>query len=153
MLDKPVDEIVLENGKVVGVRSGDEVVKCSMVICDPSYAPDKCKKVGQVNMLHRSKPLVTTKLLLFKRQHMIIPLPNFGQRGIVIASTNFGQRGIVFASTNFGQRGIVIASTNFGQTCIVVASTNFGQRGIVVVSTVSLSVQLLSRPVVRNYTR
>ena len=48
MLDKPCDEIVMEEGKVVGVKSAGETAKCRMVICDPSYAPDKCKKVGQV---------------------------------------------------------------------------------------------------------
>lgn len=48
MLDKPCDEIVMEDGKVVGVRSGGETAKCSMVICDPSYAKDRVKKVGQV---------------------------------------------------------------------------------------------------------
>lgn len=41
MLDKPIDEIVFENGKVVGVKSGDEVAKCKQVYCDPSYVPDK----------------------------------------------------------------------------------------------------------------
>merc|ERR1712142_99449 len=48
MLDKPCDEIVMENGVVVGVKSGEEVAKCKKVICDPSYAPDHVKKVGQV---------------------------------------------------------------------------------------------------------
>ncbi|CAF4468835.1 unnamed protein product, partial [Rotaria magnacalcarata] len=48
MLDKPADEIVYENGVVVGVRSGDQVARCKAVICDPSYAQDKVKKVGQV---------------------------------------------------------------------------------------------------------
>ena len=48
MLDKPVDEIVYENGVVVGVRSGNETARCKAVICDPSYAPNKVKKVGQV---------------------------------------------------------------------------------------------------------
>lgn len=48
MLDKPVDEIVYENGVVVGVRSGSETARCKAVICDPSYAADKVKKVGQV---------------------------------------------------------------------------------------------------------
>jgi len=48
MLDKPVEEIVVENGRVVGVKSGGETARCSMVICDPSYALDRCKKVGQV---------------------------------------------------------------------------------------------------------
>ena len=48
MLDKPADEIVYENGVVVGVRSGDQTARCKAVVCDPSYAPDKVKKVGQV---------------------------------------------------------------------------------------------------------
>lgn len=48
MLDKPIDEIVLENGRVVGVRSGDETAKCKQVFCDPSYVLDKVKKVGEV---------------------------------------------------------------------------------------------------------
>lgn len=41
MLDKPIDEIVVENGRVVGVRSGSEIAKCKQVYCDPSYVPDK----------------------------------------------------------------------------------------------------------------
>lgn len=48
MLDKPVEEIVMEGGKVVGVKSGGEVAKTKMVIADPSYFPDKVKKVSQV---------------------------------------------------------------------------------------------------------
>merc|ERR1719381_141116 len=31
MLDKPVDEIVMEGGKVVGVRSGSETARCKQV--------------------------------------------------------------------------------------------------------------------------
>lgn len=32
MLDKPIDEIVLgEGGRVVGVRSGNEIAKCKQV--------------------------------------------------------------------------------------------------------------------------
>lgn len=48
MLDKPVEEIVYENGKVVGVKSQGEVARCDNVIGDPSYFTDKVKKVGQV---------------------------------------------------------------------------------------------------------
>lgn len=49
MLNKPVDEIVYDDaGNVVGVKSEGEVAKCKMVICDPSYAPERCKRVGQV---------------------------------------------------------------------------------------------------------
>eukprot|EP00178_Gracilaria_changii_P017732 TRINITY_DN5056_c0_g1_i1.p1 TRINITY_DN5056_c0_g1~~TRINITY_DN5056_c0_g1_i1.p1 ORF type:complete len:454 (-),score=79.27 TRINITY_DN5056_c0_g1_i1:62-1423(-) len=49
MLNKPIEEIIYDsNGKVCGVKSEGEVAKCSMVIGDPSYFPDKCQKVGQV---------------------------------------------------------------------------------------------------------
>jgi len=50
MLDKPVDEILYdqETGKVIGVRSGQETAKCSQVICDPTYVPDKVEKVGRI---------------------------------------------------------------------------------------------------------
>lgn len=48
MLDKPIDEIKMENGKVIGVRSGDEVAQCDQVYCDPSYAKNLVKKCGQV---------------------------------------------------------------------------------------------------------
>jgi Rab GDP dissociation inhibitor len=48
MLDKPVEEIIMEDGKVVGVKSQGEVAKTKMVIGDPSYFPDRVKKVSQV---------------------------------------------------------------------------------------------------------
>jgi Rab GDP dissociation inhibitor len=48
MLNKNADELVYEDGKVVGVRSGDEVVRAKKVICDPSYAQNKVKSVGSV---------------------------------------------------------------------------------------------------------
>ncbi|XP_029318162.1 rab GDP dissociation inhibitor beta [Cottoperca gobio] len=48
MLNKPIDEIVVENGKVVGVKSEGEIARCKQLICDPSYAMDRATKVGQV---------------------------------------------------------------------------------------------------------
>jgi len=48
MLSKPVEEIIYENGVIVGVKSEGEVAKCKLVIGDPSYFPTKVKKVGQV---------------------------------------------------------------------------------------------------------
>ncbi|KAJ3178521.1 Rab GDP dissociation inhibitor alpha [Irineochytrium annulatum] len=48
MLSKPVDEIVYEGGKAVGVKSEGEVAKAKCIIGDPTYFPDKVKKVGQV---------------------------------------------------------------------------------------------------------
>jgi Rab GDP dissociation inhibitor len=51
MLDKQVDEIVLENGKVTGVRCGDDIARCKMVLCDPSYVKDMniTRNVGKVS--------------------------------------------------------------------------------------------------------
>ncbi|KNC98110.1 uncharacterized protein SPPG_06519 [Spizellomyces punctatus DAOM BR117] len=48
MLNKKVDELVYEDGKIVGVKSEGEVAKTKAVIGDPSYFPDKVKKTGQV---------------------------------------------------------------------------------------------------------
>ncbi|XP_046554725.1 rab GDP dissociation inhibitor beta-like [Haliotis rubra] len=48
MLDKEDATIVYEDGKVVGVSSAGETARCKMVVCDPSYAKEKCKKVGEV---------------------------------------------------------------------------------------------------------
>lgn len=46
MLNKPMDEIVYgPDGKVCGVRCGEEVAKCKMVVCDPSYVPADLKVV------------------------------------------------------------------------------------------------------------
>jgi Rab GDP dissociation inhibitor len=48
MLNKPVEELIYKDGVVVGVKSEGEVAKAKFVIGDPSYFPDKVKKVGQV---------------------------------------------------------------------------------------------------------
>ncbi|CAB1322708.1 unnamed protein product [Coregonus sp. 'balchen'] len=40
MLNKPIEEIVMENGKVIA--------RCKQLICDPSYVMDRVCKVGQV---------------------------------------------------------------------------------------------------------
>eukprot|EP01087_Luapelamoeba_hula_P004446 TRINITY_DN143_c0_g1_i1.p1 TRINITY_DN143_c0_g1~~TRINITY_DN143_c0_g1_i1.p1 ORF type:complete len:438 (+),score=66.40 TRINITY_DN143_c0_g1_i1:159-1472(+) len=48
MLNKPFEGVVMEGGKVVGVRSEGEVARCKFVIGDPSYFPDKVKQAGSV---------------------------------------------------------------------------------------------------------
>mmetsp|Transcript_16124 Transcript_16124/g.37740 ORF Transcript_16124/g.37740 Transcript_16124/m.37740 type:complete len:456 (+) Transcript_16124:90-1457(+) len=50
MLNKPVDGFVYDDeGKVCGVKSGEEVAKCGMVICDPSYAdPSKIQITSMI---------------------------------------------------------------------------------------------------------
>ncbi|XP_003978432.1 rab GDP dissociation inhibitor beta [Takifugu rubripes] len=48
MLNKPIEEIIMEDGKVVGVKSDGEIARCKQLICDPSYVPERVTKVGQV---------------------------------------------------------------------------------------------------------
>lgn len=49
MLDTPVDDVVVgPSGSVSGVKSGDNLIKTKAVIGDPSYFPDRVRKVGQV---------------------------------------------------------------------------------------------------------
>jgi len=49
MLNRGVQEFVFdETGRVSGVKSDGEVAKTRIVIGDPSYFPDRVKKVGQV---------------------------------------------------------------------------------------------------------
>ena len=50
MLNTAVDEILMENGKAVGVRCGEESARAPLVICDPSYVTglEKTRVTGKV---------------------------------------------------------------------------------------------------------
>ncbi|KAK9474857.1 GDP dissociation inhibitor [Dipodascopsis tothii] len=48
MLEKPIDEVVYEDGVAVGVRSGDETAKAKLIIGDPTYFREKVRKIGAV---------------------------------------------------------------------------------------------------------
>ncbi|XP_056093937.1 rab GDP dissociation inhibitor alpha [Rhinichthys klamathensis goyatoka] len=48
MLNRRVDDIVMEGGRVAAVRSEGEVFRCKQLICDPSYMPERVKKAGRV---------------------------------------------------------------------------------------------------------
>ena len=50
MLNTAVDEILMEDGKAVGVRCGEESARAPLVICDPTYVTgkDKTRVVGKV---------------------------------------------------------------------------------------------------------
>jgi len=76
MLDKPIDEIVMEGGKVVGVKSGGETAKCKQVFCDPTYASDKVKSVGKVvrciclldHPVPNTKDTLSTQIIIPQKQ-------------------------------------------------------------------------------------
>nr|XP_017245963.1 PREDICTED: guanosine nucleotide diphosphate dissociation inhibitor At5g09550-like isoform X3 [Daucus carota subsp. sativus] len=49
MLNKPGCKVEFgDDGATIGVTSEGETAKCKKVVCDPSYLPDKVKKVGKV---------------------------------------------------------------------------------------------------------
>ena len=52
MLNTDIDEILFENGKVVGVKNADGTAHCSMVICDPTYAI-KCGLKDRVKLVEK----------------------------------------------------------------------------------------------------
>ncbi|XP_073323603.1 rab GDP dissociation inhibitor beta [Pagrus major] len=48
LLNRGVDEIVMDNGKVQAVKSDGKLFQCKQLICDPSYVPNRVRKVGRV---------------------------------------------------------------------------------------------------------
>jgi Rab GDP dissociation inhibitor len=86
MLDKPVDELVIENGRVVGVKCGEEVARCKQVYCDPSYVTDRVSKVGQVIrcICLLNHPIPNTKDALSCQ--IIIPQKQVGRKSDIYVS-------------------------------------------------------------------
>ncbi|TTV91454.1 Rab GDP dissociation inhibitor alpha [Bagarius yarrelli] len=48
MLNRHVDDIIIENGKVAAVKSQGELFRCKQLLCSSSYVPNRVKKVGRV---------------------------------------------------------------------------------------------------------
>lgn len=107
MLDKPVDEIVMEGGKVVGVRSGTETAKCKQVYCDPTYVTDRVKKNGQVVrcICLLDHPIPNTKDALSTQ--IIIPQKQVGRNSDIYVT-------MVSSTTQVASKGwfIAMVSTN-----------------------------------------
>ena len=74
MLDKQIDEIVYENGKVVGVRSGSEVARCKQVYCDPTYVLDRVEKVCNIPFVSLSLSLDCVVCVHFERSRVMTPI-------------------------------------------------------------------------------
>ena len=52
MLNTDIEEILFEDGKVVGVKNSDGIAHCSMVVCDPTYAL-KCGLKDRVRFVEK----------------------------------------------------------------------------------------------------
>jgi len=102
MLSKPFEGVVIEGGKVVGVRSEGEVARCKFVIGDPSYFPDKVKQVGQVvrTICFMDHPIPNTNNS--ESCQVIIPQKQVGRKSDVYISC-------ISASHNVCSKGKYIA--------------------------------------------
>jgi len=107
MLNKPIEEIIYEDGKAVGVKSEGEIARCKFLVGDPSYFPDKVKKSGQVVscICILSHPIPNTSDA--ESAQIIIPQKAVKRRNDIYI-------GAVSASHNVAPKGkwIAIVSTN-----------------------------------------
>lgn len=52
MLNTDINEVLFENGKVVGVKGPEGVAKCNTLICDPTYA-NKCGLKDRIKFVEK----------------------------------------------------------------------------------------------------
>lgn len=103
MLNRDITEIVMEDGKAAGVKSGNEMAKAKMVIGDPSYFPrDKVKATGQV-----------ARCICFLN-HPVKDTNNSESAQIVIPAAQVGRKNDIFVCSvgsahSVAARGVYIA--------------------------------------------
>ena len=105
MLDKPINEIITdEDGKFVGVRSGEEIVKAKQVIGDPSYfGAGKESEAGKIRVIEEGKVIRAICFL----NHPIPGTDDSDSCQIIIPQNQVGRRNgtgpiISFSLTVFG---------------------------------------------------
>jgi len=106
MLDKAVDEIVVdeETGKFVGVRSGDEVAKASLVIGDPSYFRNPIGKKGEEKIKVRENGKVVRAICILKH-----PIPNTDDSDsvqLIIPQNQVGRKHDIYISMVSGNHNV-----------------------------------------------
>lgn len=106
MLNKPVEEVIMEGGKVVGIKSEGEVARCKFVIGDPSYFPGKVRQVGHVvrTICFLDHPIPNTNNS--ESCQIILPQKQVGRKSDIYIS-------VVSSSHNVCAKGkfVAIAST------------------------------------------
>jgi len=106
MLNKPVEEVIMEGGQVVGIKSEGEVARCKFVIGDPSYFPNKVRQVGHVvrTICFLDHPIPNTNNS--ESCQIILPQKQIGRKSDIYIS-------VVSSSHNVCAKGkfVAIAST------------------------------------------
>ena len=89
MLRKAVDEILFDGqGKVVGVRCGEEVIKASKIICHPYYTRD-------IEKVRTNRKIVRAVCVL---NHKIVGLENNSSAHIVIPQSQTGRNSEIYVN-------------------------------------------------------
>lgn len=106
MLNAPIDHVVIEDGKAVGVQSseGDKpIAKCKFIVADPSYFPDRVHSTGKVvrAICLLSHPVPNTDNA--ESAQIIIPQKQVGRRSDIYVS-------IVSYANNVAPKGRWIAT-------------------------------------------
>jgi len=106
MLNAPIDHVVMEDGKAVGVQSSEDpkpVAKCKFIVADPSYFPDRVHCTGKVvrAICILSHPVPNTDNA--ESAQIIIPQKQVGRRSDIYVS-------IVSFSNNVAPKGRWIAT-------------------------------------------
>lgn len=99
MLDKPVDKLIKQDGKVVGIECGPHQAAAPVIIGDPSYFQEmegKTKKVGQIVraicLVHHPITCIKSKSPI-DSANIIIPQSEVGRKhDIYVCYTSFQQR-------------------------------------------------------------
>ena len=110
MLDKPIDEIVLDDaGKFKGVKSGEETVTADLVIGDPSYFR---AKVGGKEKVRETGKVVRAICFL---KHPVPNTDNSDSLQLIIPQDQVGRRhdiyiAVVSKNHNVCAEGLYIAS-------------------------------------------
>lgn len=94
MLNKPVDKLVYDDsGKIVGIESEGETAKCKQVVGDPSYFPEKVRKVGKIIRVICILNHPVTSCDSSKSFQLIIPQKQTGRKhDIYVCCTSFAHR-------------------------------------------------------------
>ncbi|KAF1744264.1 hypothetical protein MXB_2784 [Myxobolus squamalis] len=98
----PTDILFDENGKVCSVRYGDDIVSTKCVIGDPSYFPDRVRKVRQLVRCICILEHPVTAIHPHKSAQIIIPAKQAGRKSDIYVS-------IISPSFNVSPAGVYIA--------------------------------------------